>query len=119
MTKHIYSGEKVIGKIQIYMPREEEIIEASQLQAKAYQKPFLDGAIWADSHPYWIGVEDMLPPERGTYLAATKTKVCEAEYYPDMVNPWRTPVVPIGEIVGVTHWKPLPILPPKKRKRGK
>ena len=31
--------------------REEQIIEASQLYAKPFQKPFLDGAIWADKHP--------------------------------------------------------------------
>ena len=32
------------------MTREEEIIEASQLYAKAFQKPFLDGALWADKN---------------------------------------------------------------------
>lgn len=35
------------------MTREEEIIEASQLYAKAYQKPFLDGAKWADKTNHW------------------------------------------------------------------
>ena len=30
--------------------REEEIIKASQLYAKPLQKPFLDGARWADAH---------------------------------------------------------------------
>ena len=33
------------------MTREEQIIEASQLYAKAYQKPFVDGAMWSDAHP--------------------------------------------------------------------
>ena len=33
------------------MTREEQIIEASQLYAKAYQKPFVDGAMWSDKHP--------------------------------------------------------------------
>ena len=33
------------------MTREEQIIEASQLYAKHQQKPFMDGALWADSHP--------------------------------------------------------------------
>lgn len=33
------------------MTREEEIIEASQLYAKAQQKPFMDGAMCADKHP--------------------------------------------------------------------
>ena len=34
------------------MTREEEIIEASQLYAKHQQKPFIDGAMWADKHPH-------------------------------------------------------------------
>lgn len=33
------------------MTREEQIIEASQLYAKHQQKPFMDGALWADKHP--------------------------------------------------------------------
>ena len=33
------------------MTREEQIIKASQLYAKAQQKPFMDGARWADKHP--------------------------------------------------------------------
>ena len=33
------------------MTREEQIIEASQLYAKHQQKPFMDGALWADTHP--------------------------------------------------------------------
>ena len=34
------------------MTREEQIITASQLYAKHQQKPFMDGAMWADKHPY-------------------------------------------------------------------
>lgn len=33
------------------MTREEQIIEASQLYAKHQQKPFMDGALWADAYP--------------------------------------------------------------------
>ena len=33
------------------MTREEQIIEASQLYAKHQQKPFIDGALWADAYP--------------------------------------------------------------------
>lgn len=33
------------------MTREEQIIEASQLYAKHQQKPFMDGALWADASP--------------------------------------------------------------------
>lgn len=36
------------------MTREEQIIEASQLYAKALQKPFMDGALWSDAHPKQI-----------------------------------------------------------------
>lgn len=46
------------------MTREEQIIEASQLYAKAYQKPFMDGAMWADANPqnFWHDAQgDDLP----------------------------------------------------------
>lgn len=33
------------------MTREEQIIDASQLYAKHQQKPFMDGALWADQNP--------------------------------------------------------------------
>lgn len=33
------------------MTREEQIIKASHLYAKAQQKPFMDGALWADKNP--------------------------------------------------------------------
>ena len=36
------------------MTREEQIIKASQLYAKHQQKPFMDGARWADKHPKQI-----------------------------------------------------------------
>jgi len=38
-------------KKETIMTREEQIIEASQLYAKYQQKPFLDGAKWADNNP--------------------------------------------------------------------
>lgn len=41
-----------VPPVQIDMERERQIIEASQLYAPEYQKPFLDGALWADKHPY-------------------------------------------------------------------
>lgn len=44
------------------MTREEQIIKASQLYAKAQQKPFMDGARWADEHlsnPYKDVIEHM------------------------------------------------------------
>lgn len=44
--------------------REEQIIKASQLYAKALQKPFMDGAIWADANPQnlWLDAQgDDLP----------------------------------------------------------
>lgn len=33
------------------MTRDEQIIKASQRYAKHQQKPFMDGALWADAHP--------------------------------------------------------------------
>lgn len=42
------------------MTREDEIIKASHLYAVHQQKPFLDGARWADRH-CWKHVKDGLP----------------------------------------------------------
>lgn len=54
------------------MTRDEEIKEAAVAFCKAEEAPigfafipqssFIVGALWADSHPHWISVEDELPP---------------------------------------------------------
>ena len=41
------------------MTREEEIIKASHLYAKHQQKPFMDGAKWADKHPILDEVKEV------------------------------------------------------------
>lgn len=43
------------------MTREEQIIEASQLYAKALQKPFMDGALYADKNAWYDAQGNYLP----------------------------------------------------------
>lgn len=94
------------------MRRDEQIVEASWRYAKAYQKPFVDGAMWADNNPNWISVEDELPEEGDMVLVALKNRIMtitttsycvDGEWY-DYGNKIHG---------GVTHWMPLPN-PPKK-----
>ena len=62
------------------MTREEQIIEASQLYAKHQQKPFIDGALWADKHPQnlWHDAQgDDLPEiDREVIVLCENGKVC-------------------------------------------
>lgn len=62
------------------MAREEQIIKASQLYAKAQQKPFMDGALWADKHPqnFWHDAQgDILPDiEKEVIVLCINGKVC-------------------------------------------
>lgn len=90
------------------MTREEQIKEAAY-EAKAKHigygdsvvYAFIDGAIWADSHPHWISVDDELPKENGRYLFYhTITGVQSAYYYNDLTLD-----------KAVTHWMPLPAPP--------
>lgn len=56
------------------MTREEQIIKASQLYAKAQQKPFMDGAMWADQHPDLYSVTRKAVEREREYLIR---KACE------------------------------------------
>ena len=62
------------------MTREEQIIKASHLYAKAQQKPFMDGAKWADEHPkpLWKDAQgDDLPEiDREVIVIDKRGKVC-------------------------------------------
>jgi hypothetical protein len=54
--------------------REEQIIKASQLYAKHLQKPFMDGAMWADAHPNLYSVTRKAVEREREYLIR---KACE------------------------------------------
>jgi hypothetical protein len=56
------------------MTREEQIIEASQLYAKHQQKPFMDGALWADANPNLYSVTRKAVEREREYLIG---KFCE------------------------------------------
>lgn len=64
------------------MTREEQIIKASQLYAKPLQKPFMDGAMWADKNPQnlWHDAQgDDLPPiDKEVIVLLDNGKVCFA-----------------------------------------
>ena len=102
------------------MTREEQIIEAakkatyqeppqySELVHKtrkvmcAYEVGFIDGCVWADSHPHWIHVEEELPKEQGKYMfRLSNGDMCYETYYPKLKL-----------LNNVTHW--MPIVPPRK-----
>ena len=88
------------------MKREQQIEKASigrypewGEQQHALELAFQAGAMWADSHPHWISVEDELPKERDWYLIYDTNMghdVCM--WYGDC---W-------GNCYKVTHWMPLP-----------
>ena len=112
------------------MTREEQIIEAaekatyqeppqySELVHKArkvmcaYEVGFIDGCVWADSHPHWIPVEERLPKRMNeksrfseTVLVYNKDGYKETAYYDFEEKIWRW-------MPSVTHW--MPIVPPRK-----
>ena len=64
------------------MSREEQIIKASQIYTKALQKPFLDGALWADRHPsirQWLEEDDKILDKIITALMRAENVDC-ADY---------------------------------------
>ena len=89
------------------MTRKEEIIQAAIKESPRFAERrvgFITGAMWADSHPHWISVEDELPEEDGVYLFfdAGTQGVYVSFFWADLK---------LNE--GVTHWMPMPA-PPKK-----
>lgn len=86
------------------MKREQQIEKASigrypewGEQQHALELAFQAGAIWADSHPHWISVDDELPKENGRYLFYhTILGVQSSYYYNDLTLD-----------KAVTHWMPL------------
>jgi Protein of unknown function (DUF551). len=77
---------------------------------------FIRGAIWSDSHPQWIPVEEELPPENGktqqsiSVWATDGLTSGEFRYNFDTktwTNMW-------GDPFDITHWMPLPMLPQEK-----
>lgn len=110
------------------MKREEQIKEMAKIKAshitsdKDMQVAFADalraGAMWADSHPRWISVEEELPKEYVKVLAYTDVYGIIIAWKGDDADNWytRDDREPNGSsgcrYLGyqVTHWLPLPSL---------
>lgn len=92
------------------MRRDEQIVEASWRYAKAYPRPFVDGAMWADNNPNWISVENELPKPNEFVVVYGKSDGYDFIEIDRMINnnKWEY-------MDEVSHWMPLPN-PPKKGK---
>lgn len=66
---------------------------------------FIRGAIWADSHPHWISVEERLPEEEDLYIVSNGKETSVAYWVEDA---WDS----FGDVI--THWMPLPAAPRKE-----
>lgn len=101
------------------MTREKEIEKASAHrfdewgeQAHALELAFQAGAMWADSHPHWISVEEKLPNKLEPVLCTNGHDVGVGFYDSDDSGNvlWAAPHMGCFE---VTHWMPLPQAPMK------
>lgn len=105
------------------MTREKQILSAYQkLKEKlgSQEHTFMCAAIWADSHPHWISVEDELPPKNSEYdalsnnvLATDGKEIYESVYNHDFEE-WFTH--DLWAINNITHWMPLPSIEHLKEK---
>lgn len=104
------------------MTRKEQIKEAAY-EAKAKHigygdsvvYAFIDGALWADSHPHWISVEDELPPLYEFFFYFGKNGVvrmmnCSNVHHGRSNEEYLKDCIDCGFI---THWMPLPAPPMK------
>ena len=107
------------------MTRDEEIKEAAVAFCKAEEAPngfaftpqssFIVGALWADSHPHWISVEDELPkkddtlPDFSIYVLATDGNEIYKSFYDYSIGGWFDDN--LFRLDNITHWMPLPAPP--------
>ena len=115
--------------------REEQIIEAaekatyqkppqySELTLKthkvmcAYEVGFIDGCVWADSHPNWMPVEEELPEKDNEFEDFSKLVIVTngKDFWKGMYNyggeEWLT--FDLWRIDDATHW--MEIVPPQRK----
>lgn len=99
-------------------PQYSELVHKTRKVMCAYQVGFIDGAVWADTHPGWVSVEDELPPkEENVLIWSSGSKEAMIGYY--IGRNWQRKTndfysyVDDGYWHNVTHWMPLPALPKK------
>lgn len=105
-------------------PQYSELVHKTRKVMCAYQVGFIDGAVWADTHPGWISVNDKLPPRDEDH---------PAESIPVLVyNPTGKDKIYLDWYIyededdiigwydcdeGITHWLPLPPPPANERRK--
>ena len=94
-------------------PQYSELVHKSRKAMCAYEVGFIDGCVWADSHPHWISVEEELPKENQYVIAYNgvfnEIHLCDFHdgIFEDFYGPFTD-----GKI---THW--MPIVPPRKEEK--
>lgn len=88
-----------------------EISKRDLLEATA----FWQGAVWADSHPYWRDMEKEKPQDAQRILAYFGGGVCYPCIYQDdgkdeWLGRFTDGEIKLGDFK-VTHWMPIPDLP--------
>lgn len=96
-------------------PQYSELVHKSRKVISAFEVGFIDGCVWADSHPNWISVEDKLPPENGktqqsVSVWATNGLMSGEFRYNFDTKTWTDMW---GDPFDITHWMNLPV-PPRK-----
>ena len=93
-------------------PQYSELVHKSRKVMCAYEIGFIDGCVWADSHPAWVSVEERLPKRMSkksrfseTVLVYNKAGFKDVTHYDFEEKAWRW-------APGVTHW--MRITPPVK-----
>lgn len=87
--------------------REREILKAYQANKKrcgTQEHTFMMGAKWADAHPHWVSVFDLMPEDNTSVLVTNGARMKITKHTKDgwFDLAWWSP----------THWMPLPA-PPK------
>lgn len=98
------------------MTRIEQIRNAARYKYQDERIHFIDGAKWADSHPQWIPVEEMLPEKDNEFEDYSKLVIVTngKDFWKGMYNyggaEWLT--FDLWQIDDATHW--MEFVPPRK-----
>jgi hypothetical protein len=117
--------EQRTGKLELMMGalKKKYDMQLSVAQRKYgvnfYTVAFMQGSVYAETHPYWFNPEECLPEEDEPVLALDKHGLVHVARYLADSEEWVGGRNDDTAFCGIVRWIPIPILPELEDQDGK